>query len=270
MLKQLFVMVGLVAVLAVTGCSSSKKEPLIGEVDNLYNKGMSLLEDKKFTDSIHAFEELERQHPYSGWSTRAQIMVAFAQYRLEQYDESLFTIERFIRLHPGHEDLDYMYYMRGMNHYVRISDINRDQGFTEEASKAFQEVIDRFPNSRYSRDAGLKLTLTIDHIAGKEMEVGRYYQKQKQYLAAINRFKRVVDDYQKTLQIPEALYRLTESYFSLGLDDQARRSAAVLGHNYPDSDWYKHAYKLLTENGYLEESDLGLGGKVSKGFKELF
>lgn len=242
-----FIMMGAVV---LAGCSSSPKEPIIGQVEDLYNAGMNKLQGKKFADAIFTFEELERQHPYSGWATRAQLMVIYAQYRQELYEDALFNIDRFIRLHPGHEDLAYVYYMRGMVFYTQISDVNRDQGFTEEAFKAFREITQRFSDSRYARDASLKITLTLDHMAGKEMTVGRFYQKQGKYLAAMNRFKKVVDDYQQTLQIPEALYRLTEVYFTLGLDEQARRSAAVLGHNYADSSWYRMAYQLVTSKGY--------------------
>ena len=234
----------------LSACASNKKEPVIGKVDDLYNAGMNQLQAREFEASIHTFEELERQHPYSGWATRAQMMIVYAQYRIEKYEDALFNIDRFIRLHPGYEDLAYMYYMRGMIFYTQISDVNRDQGFTEEAYKSFREVIQRFPDSRYARDASLKITLTLDHMAGKEMTVGRFYLEQGKYLAALNRFKKVVDAYQQTLQVPEALYRLTEVYYALGLDDQAQRSAAVLGHNYPETDWYKMAYKLMTSKGH--------------------
>ena len=236
--------------MSLTACSSNKKEPMIGKVEDLYNTGMNQLQNREFAAAIFTFEELERQHPYSGWATRAQMMMVYAQYRLEKYQEALFNIDRFIRLHPGYEDLAYIYYMRGMVFYTQISDVNRDQGYTEEAYKAFKEVVQRFPDSRYARDASLKITLTLDHMAGKEMTIGRFYQNQGKYLAALNRFKTVVDEYEQTLQVPEALYRLTEVYYALGLDEQAKRSAAVLGHNYPESEWYEMAYKIMTSKGH--------------------
>ena len=240
------------AMVFLTACSSTPPAPVVGNVDNLYNRGMDLLSAQKYQKAIHTFEELERQHPYSGWATRAQMMVAYAQYRLQLHDESIATINAFINLHPGHKDLAYMYYLKAMNDYIRISDVNRDQGHTEEARQSFEVIVQRFPQSVYARDAKLKLTLTLDHIAGKEMAVGRFYQSKGKYLAALNRFKRVVDAYETSLQTPEALYRLTETYFALGLDAQATRTAAVLGHNYPETEWYHHAYYLLTEKGYLE------------------
>ena len=251
MVKNVFV--SILVVLTLAACSSATKEPVVGDVSGLYNKGLDALMAQKFDDAIHNFQELERQHPFSGWSTRAQLMVAFAQYRQELHSESLATIDRFIKLHPGHKDLAYMYYLRAMNHYVRISDVKRDQSHTQAAREGFESVIQRFPDSPYARDARLKLTLTRDHMAGKEMAVGRFYQNQRKYLAAMNRFKRVVEEYQQTSQIPEALYRLTETYFALGLTDEAEKAAAVLGHNYPQSEWYKHAYGLLTQEGYLED-----------------
>lgn len=270
MFKNLFLVVLVSGVML--GCSSAPKEPQLGDVSNLYNQGLDHMMDRNFNEAIFTFQELERQHPYSGWSTRAQMMIAYAQYRQGLNGESLATIDRFIRLHPGHKNLAYMYYLRAMNHYTRISDVKRDQSHTEAAKQAFEEVIRRFPDSRYARDARLKLTLTRDHMAGKEMAVGRFYQEKGKYLAAMNRFKRVVDEYDRTLQVPEALYRLTETYFALGLDEQAQKSAAVLGHNYPESEWYRHAYGLLKKEGYLEEGrwkedkEGGILGKLKSAF----
>lgn len=251
MFKNLFMVMALA--ISVTACAGTPDEPVLGGVPGLYNNGLDALMSRNFNKAVHLFQELERQHPYSGWATRAQMMIAYAQYRQGDNGESLATIDRFIRLHPGHKNLDYMYYLQAMNHYTRISDVKRDQSHTQAAREAFEAVVQRFPDSRYARDARLKLTLTLDHMAGKEMAVGRFYQKKGKYLAAMNRFKRVVDDYQRTLQVPEALYRLTETYFALGLDAQAQKTAAVLGHNYPDSDWHQHAYGLLTKEGYLED-----------------
>ena len=163
-----------------------------------------------------------------------------------KYDESVVAARS---LHPApsrHRDTAYAYYLKSLCYYIQITDVGRDQKVTDQALKAFEEVIRRFPDSRYARDARLKLDLTRDHLAGKEMEIGRYYEKRGQYLAAINRFRRVVDDYQTTTHVPEALHRLTESYLALGVVDEARTTAAVLGHNYPGSEWYKDSYALLT------------------------
>lgn len=236
----------IVASMALAACSSTtENKELVGEVELLYNQGMDYLSEGSYGESIHAFEELERQHPYSGWATRAQMMVVFALYTSERYDEAVPAADRFISSHPGHKDIPYMLYLKGMSHYNRISDVRRDQQFTEEALKAFSELKERYPSSEYAKDAKLKITLCLDHLAGKEMMVGRYYQKDERYMAAINRFRAVVENYQTTSQTPEALYRITESYLALGIEDEATESAAVLGYNYPSSSWYAKAYALL-------------------------
>lgn len=245
----------LAATFMLTACGTANKEPVIGTVDSLYTSGQAALSAGKYADAIHTFQELERQHPYSEWATRAQMMVAFAHLQSNNVEEASASAERFIRLHPGHKDLPYLYYIRGLAFYKNISDVNRDQGATRKAAEAFQELITRFPDSEYARDAKQKLLLTQDHLAGKEMAIGRYYQGQDHYLAAINRFQEVVEKYQTSSQTPEALLRLTESYIALGIKDEAERNAAILGHNYPGSDWYKRAYGLLRDEGYLAEAD---------------
>ena len=235
------------SVVLLAACAS-KPEPteIVGQVDTLYNKAMTEIGQRQWAMAINTFNELERQYPYSQWATRAQLMTLYANFAATQYEEAIAVADRFIRLHPGHKDLAYAYYMRGLSHYHRISDVKRDQGFTKEALAAFQEVVQRFPDSVYARDAALKVTLCQDHLAAKEMHVGRFYQQQKKYMAAINRYQMVVTDYPRTAQAKEALYRITESYLALGVKDEAQRSAAILGHNYPDSDWYRQAYALLT------------------------
>jgi len=257
---------------AFVGCTATTPPvPKVAEVEVLYNTGMDLLEAGQFPKAVTSFEELERQHPYSGWATRGQMMIAFSQFRMRDYDESLATIDQFIRLHPGHKNLDYMYYLRGLNSYYRISDVTRDQAHTIEALQAFEELVRRFPSSKYSRDAKLKITLCNDHIAGQEMNIGRYYQNANQHLAAINRFRNVADNYQKTAQVAEALYRLTESYLALGLEDDAKRSAAILGYNYPDTVWYKDAYTLMVGKELVTEAErASWAGKFAKGLKDLF
>lgn len=244
--KSIFAL--LLAATLITACASSKPEgELTGTVGQLYNDGMDNIQKKRYSQAVHNFEELDRQYPYSGWATRGQMMTAYAQMLDENYDDSLATIDRFIKMHPGHRDLAYMYYLAGLNHYNQMTDVNRDQSSTQDALDAFNEVVNRFPQSPYARDARLKITLCNDHLAGKEMTVGRYYQSQKQYLPAINRFRTVVQNYQTTTQTPEALYRLTESYLALGINDEAVRAASILGYNYPASPWYAQAYGLLTE-----------------------
>lgn len=264
-------LITLLATTALTACSTKPEGELTGTVGSLYNDGMDALQAKRYDTAVHTFEELDRQYPYSGWATKAQLMTAYAQMQKGDFDEMLVTVDRFIRLHPGHKDLAYAYYLRGLGHYNRISDVNRDQGHTADALEAFNEVVNRFPNSEYARDAKLKVTLCRDHLAGKEMTVGRYYQQQTQYLSAINRFKNVVAEYQTTSQAPEALYRLTESYLALGVNDEATKVAAVLGYNYPGSPWYKKAYALLTEKQLAPAGqEKSWAQQLKKGMKELF
>ena len=177
---------------------------------------------------------------------KAQLMGAFARYRGNKYDDAIGALDRFIQLHPGNRDTVYAYYLKALSYYEQITDVGRDQETTARARAALDELVRRFPDSRYSRDAKLKLDLTLDHLAGKEMEIGRYYLTRKQYLAGINRFRRVVDLYQTTTHVPEALHRLTECYLALGLEEEARKTASVLGHNYPGSEWYTDSYAILT------------------------
>ena len=271
-MKKNILILALLAATVVAGCASSKPEgELTGSVGELYNNAMDAMQEKSYPKAIHAFEELERQYPYSGWATRGQIMTAYAQLLNENYDESAATIERFIRMHPGHKDLAYMYYLAGLNHYYQMADVMRDQSETQKALEAFSEVVNRFPNSPYARDARLKITLCHDHLAGKEMTVGRYYQTQSMWLPAINRFRNVVQQYQTSSQTPEALYRITESYVALGVDDEAVRAAAILGYNYPGSEWYARAYDLLTERKLAPAGQKeSWAKKLAKGFEDMF
>jgi outer membrane protein assembly factor BamD len=227
-------------------CSSASKDDYVEKpVEDLYNSAMDLLQDKSYDKAAKAFEEVERQHPYSVWATKGQLMAAYSLYLAGKYDDSIVACDRFIQLHPGHRDIAYAYYLKALDYYVQIADVARDQKATEQALAALGEVQRRFPDSKYGRDARLKMDLARDHLAGKQMEIGRYYERQGSYLAAINRFKRVVDEYQTTTHVPEALHRLTECYLALGLTEEAQRTAAVLGYNYPGSSWYDSAYALL-------------------------
>src|SRR5258708_9452192 len=206
---------------------------------------MDQLLDHVYDKAAKSFDEVERQHPYSVWATKAQLMSAYALYEAAKYGESIVDADRFIQLHPGHRDVAYAYYLKALDYYVQIADVARDQRATEKAMTALGEVVRRFPDSRYGRDARLKIDLARDHLAGKEMEIGRWYERQRLYLAASNRFKRVVDDHQTTTHVPEALHRLTECYMSLGLTEEAQRTASVLGYNYPGSVWYGDSYALF-------------------------
>lgn len=235
-----------IMVIFVGACSSKKKPEYVEKpVEDLYNEAMDALEGKDYTTSIAKFDEVERQHPYSTWANRAQLMTAYGFYISNRYDEAVIALDRFIRLHPTSPDSPYAHYLKGLAFYEQISDVARDQLMTELSQKAFKKLIGRYPNSKYSRDAKVKLDLTNDHLAGKEMEIGRFYHKQGQHLAAINRFKIVVDNYQTTTHVPEALHRLTEVYLSIGLNKEAQMTASVLGHNFPSSEWYLDSYKIM-------------------------
>lgn len=214
-------------------------------MEDLYSEAAQRLNSGSFSKAAESFAEVERQHPYSNWALRAQLMSGFAYYQAKKYDEAIESFSVFIGLHPMHKDVAYAHYMIGICYYEQIPITSRDQRSTEKALAAFKEVISRYSDSPYAKDAKIKLDFIHDHLAGKEMEIGRYYQKQGNHLAAVNRFKVVVDVYQTTTHTPEALHRLVESYLGLGLLEQAKASAAVLGHNYPGSTWYQESYALL-------------------------
>jgi outer membrane protein assembly factor BamD len=220
---------------------TAQQEP----VETLYNRAAQRLDEGVFFDAAKLFDEVDRQYPYSQWATRAQLMSGYAHYRNMRYDEAVLSLDRFIELHPGDESIAYAHYLRALCHYEQIVDVRRDQRMTEMALETLQRVVDRFPDTVYARDATLKIDLTRDHLAGKEMEIGRYYQVRHQHQAAINRFQRVVDKYQTTTHVPEALHRMTESYLALGIIGEAQKTAAILGHNFPESRWYKDTYALL-------------------------
>ena len=233
--------------MALAACGSDDEEEYVERpVEELYNEGLDSLHAGENDDAATFFDEVERQHPYSTWATRAQLMAAYAHYREARYDDALNAIDRFLSLHPGHPSAPYAYYLRALCHYEQIADVTRDQKNTELALSALSEVVRRYPESSYARDAQLKIDLTNDHLAGKDMEIGRFYLKRGEYQAAINRFRRVIERYQTTTHVPEALHRLTEAYLALGIVDEAQTAAAVLGHNYPGSEWYADSYLLLT------------------------
>ena len=224
-------------------------------VAKLYNEGLDLLRGGKYKKAAKQFEEVERQHPYSTWARRSILMTAYAHYERSAYDDSILAARRFISLHPGHEHAAYAYYLIGLSQYEQIVDVSRDQQVTHQALKSLEEVEKRYPGTLYARDAKAKAVLAKDHIAGKEMKVGRYYLQRHAYVAAINRFKKVVTEYQTTSHTPEALMRLTESYMALGIKSEAQTAAAVLGHNFPTSQWYKDAYTLVTSDGLAVRED---------------
>jgi outer membrane protein assembly factor BamD len=237
---------------ALAGCAGTKDVYVDRSVEDLYNSAMDELLDTNYTKAVKDFDEVDRQHPYSVWATKAQLMSCYTLYQQGKYDESITAADRFIQLHPGHRDVAYAYYLKALDYYIQIADVGRDQKTTQQALNALGEVVRRFPDTKYARDARLKMDLAQDHLAGKEMEIGRWYERQGDYLGAINRFKRVIDQYQTTTHVPEALERLTECYLALGLPDEARRTTAVLGFNYPGSQWYVDTYGLVTDGGATE------------------
>ena len=237
----------LVLAVALAGCSERPPELKPDRpAEELYNTGMDLLTSGDRIRAAQFFDEVERQHPYSVWANKAVIMAAYSRYQMGSYDDAVIGLDRFIRLHPGSPDIAYVYYLRALCYYERIADIQRDQGITRRATEALQEVMRRFPDTKFAQDAKLKLDLTRDQLAGQEMAVGRWYQGRGEYAAAINRFKKVVDDYQTTSHVPEALHRMTECFLALGLVQEAIATAAVLGHNFPGSEWYIDSYALMT------------------------
>ncbi len=229
-------------------------------VEQLYNNGVDALNAKRFEIAVKQFDAIEQNYPYSSWAVNAQLMHGYAEYLRNRYTEAIGALDRFIQLHPTNRDIAYAYYLRALSYYEQIADIRRDQKGTEQAMTALQDVVNRFPDSAYGRDARLKIDLCRDHLAGKEMEIGRYYENQRLYTAAIGRFQRVVDAYQTTNHVPEALHRLTEIYLILGLTDEAKRTAAVLGHNYPGSSWYADSYDQLIANGQVTDAQ----GRIEK------
>jgi len=244
-------LIALSAAVALSGCAKNqgKKDTayVARDVETLYLAARDTLERKQYKLAAAQFDEVERQHPYSVWARRAQLMSAFSYYVAGEYGEAIGSAQRFLSLHPGSREAPYAYYMIAVSYYEQISGVQRDQRITQQALDALGELIRRYPNSDYAADARLKVDLARDHLAGKEMEIGRFYQHQGLYLAAISRFRTEVDRYDTTSHTPEALHRLVECYLALGLPEEAKKAAAVLGNNYPGSKWYERSYELLAK-----------------------
>jgi outer membrane protein assembly factor BamD len=252
-----------VLLIALAACGDAKNQVYIEKpVDDLYNKAMDAMVEENYAAAAKTFDQVESQHPYSVWATKSQLMQIYASYEGGKYDDAIIAADRFIQLHPGHRDVAYAYYLKAVCYYMQIVDVGRDQKTTELALKALDDVVRRFPDSKYARDAKLKLDFTRDHLAGKEMEIGRYYLKRREYLAAMNRFKRVIDNYQTTTHVPEALERLVECDLALGLTNEAKANAAVLGYNYPGSRWYLDAYALVTGSAAPATASDGWFGRL--------
>ncbi|MDV3459045.1 outer membrane protein assembly factor BamD [Sphingomonas sp. HF-S4] len=241
-----------VLALSVAGCARSGTKtdlPYVArDVGTLYGAGKQRLDQRQYKLAAALFDEVERQHPYSVWARRAQLMGAFSYYLNQDYSQAIASAQRFLAVHPGNRDAPYAYYLIALSYYEQVADVTRDQKITQQALDSLGELTRRYPNTRYAADARLKIDLVRDHLAGKEMEIGRFYEGRGQWLAATMRFRNVVENYQMTTHVPEALLRLTETYLSLGMPTEAQKSAAVLGTNYPGTHWYKRAYDLMQDN----------------------
>ncbi|EAS51509.1 putative competence lipoprotein comL [Aurantimonas manganoxydans SI85-9A1] len=241
----------------LSGCMSSDTSDvealaLAAETDPpdvLYNQGLANLEGGRLGEATKKFEAIDRQHPYSEWARKALVMSAFASYRGGDYDTAINSSKRYLSLYPGSEEAAYAQYIMGLAYYRQIPDVTRDQKEAARAAAAMREVFEKYPDSEYADDARAKLRIARDQLAGKEMQVGRYYLERREYVAAINRFKNVVDVYSDSRHVEEALARLTEAYYAMGLTREAQAAASVLGQNFPDSQWYRDSYQLLQSNG---------------------
>ena len=218
------------------------------DVDTLYVAAKERLDRGRVKEAAALFDEVERQHPYSPWARRAQLMSAFSYYLDRDYPKAVQSAQRFLQIHPGNKDAPYAYYLIALSYYEQINDVTRDQKITEQALTTLNEVVRRYPNTTYASDAKLKIDLVNDHLAGKEMEIGRFYERSGKWLAASLRFRTVVDKFQQTSHTPEALYRLVETYLSLGIPEEAQKAAAVLGANYPGNEWYEKAFELMNKH----------------------
>ena len=237
------------AALPLAGCARNRAKSdtayVARDVSSLYSAAKRTMDSGDYERAAKLFDEVERQHPYSVWARRAQIMSAFNYYLAQKYTDSISSAQRFLTIHPGNAEAPYAHYLVAMSYYQQIADVTRDQAITQQASDSFGELIRRYPDSRYAADARLKLDLINDHLAGKEMEIGRFYQRSGNWLAASLRFREVVDKYQTTSHAPEALERLVETYLALGTPAEAYKTAAVLGKNYPQNFWYRQSLRLL-------------------------
>jgi outer membrane protein assembly factor BamD len=250
----------LAVTVSISACNGNKPRARLAyeerPVELLYKTGYERLQSRRWADAVDYFQEVERQHPYSEWSRRAILMQVYAYYQNGNYVDAVAAADRFIQLFPGSPSAAYAFYMRAVCNFERIVDVGRDQAYAVAALQGLRDVARRYPGTAYATDAMVKIDMVNDQLAGKEMTIGRYYQRANQPLAAIGRYKTVIDntDFQRTSHTPEALYRLVEVYLGLGLKEEATRNAAVLGFNYPGSPWYAEAYALLTENGSRPET----------------
>ena len=239
----------------------------IDPADQLYNEGLANIQAGNLTEASRKFDAIDKQHPYSEYSRKAMVMNAFVHYRKGENQEAINSARRYLNLYPNDPDAAYAQYIIGLAYFKQIPSVTRDQSPAIRAMNAMQEVVDRYPDSEYVDDAQAKIRAARDQVAGKEMQIGRYYLERKEYVAAVNRFRKVVEDYPNTRQVEEALARLVETYYAMGLTSEAQTAAAVLGHNFPDSQWYADSYKLL-QTGGLEPRE-NKGSWISRAGKSL-
>ena len=233
--------------------------------DLLYNQGLALLNAGDTSDASKKFQEIDKQHPYSDYARRSLMMSAFVSFRRGKYQDAVNDAQRYVTLYPTSPDAAYAQYLIGESYFRQIPDVTRDQDLSKKAIDAMNTVVTKYPESEYVEDARKKIQMATDQIAGKEMQVGRYYLERREYLAAVNRFKNVASNYQTTRHVEEALHRLTESYLALGIVPEAQTAAAVLGHNFPDSPWYQDSYALLNKGGLQPQENEG--SWISRAFR---
>ena len=258
----------------LSGCAHGGKKKadtkfIARDVDTLYNLARDRLDRKQYKVAAQLFDEVERQHPYSVWARRAELMSAYSYYLGRSYNDSIASAQRFLSIHPGNRDAPYAYYLIAVDYYEQINDVTRDQKITQQALDALGELVRRYPDTKYAADARLKIDLVNDHLAGKEMEIGRFYQRRAEWLASIIRLRLVIDKYPTTTHVPEALERLTESYLALGVPAEAQKAAAVLSNNYPGSKWYSRAYNLMNKKAPTEGEAKAKKHKLEKKHKKL-
>jgi len=263
LIRTTAIVTGIVLASALAGCGGNEDIDItalsveVDPADVLYNQALANIKAGKLREASRKFDAIDKQHPYSEYARKSMVMNSFVNYKMGHYAESINSARRYISLYPNSEDTAYAYYLIGLSYNKQIPQVTRDQSTSIRSIQAFSELVERFPDSEYVPDAQEKIRYARDQLAGKEMQIGRYYMERKEYAAAINRFKGVVENYPKTRQVEEALARLVEVYFAMGLTEDAQDAAAVLGHNFPDSQWYADSYKLLQKEGLEPRENKG-------------
>jgi outer membrane protein assembly factor BamD len=255
-IRRLGLVVAIIAALGACNRGRGPDESLSAfSAEEIFRRGEFELEtSRRAQDSLRYFQEIERLYPYTEWSRRALIMQAYAHHRAREYEESRAAAQRFLDTYPRDEDAPYAAYLLALSFYDQVDEVGRDQGVTFQALQHLRRLIEEYPDSDYTRSAILKFELAFDHLAGKEMEIGRYYLRRGNYNAAVNRFRVVVEDFQTSTHTPEALHRLVEAYLRLGLRDEAQTAGAILGYNFEANPYYQDSFRLLTRQGLVPEA----------------